>query len=97
MSPQGPMSGSPSRPRFQRHHMLVAMVKDADVDEGGGDQAVPLVEVEDEGRVVGAVVEELVARRVYPTDVVQHHPEEDGDVDREQEVGSGGGAWIHSL
>ena len=36
--------------------MLLAMWMQADVDEGGGEQAVPLA-VEDEAGLVGAVVE----------------------------------------
>ena len=73
--------------------MLAGDVDEADVDEGGGEQAVPLG-VEDEPGFVGAVVEQGVVGRQLGIDAVGDHPNVDGDVDGEQEVGARGGARV---
>jgi hypothetical protein len=65
-------------------------VEQADVDEGGGEETPPLAG-EDEIRVGGSEVEELRDGGVFGGDAAEDHPEEDGAVDADEEVGGRSG------
>ena len=66
-------------------------VKQADVNEGRGEQPPPLAVQKNERSIGGAIVDQLCGCGVLRRDTVQDHPAEDGDVDGEQDVGAGRG------
>jgi hypothetical protein len=64
-------------------------MEQADVDEGGSDQAIPLA-MENENGVGGPKVNEIARRWFAWRDAAQDHPEIDGAVNAKKKVSSGG-------
>jgi hypothetical protein len=62
-------------------------VDQTDVDEGGGEQTVPLT-MKDEECVRGAEVYELVGCGIAWGDAVEDHPNEDSAVDSDEDISS---------
>jgi hypothetical protein len=63
------------------------------VDEGSGEQTPPFA-AKDEVGVGGSIVDKLRDAGISGGDAVEDHPEEDGAVDSNEDVGGGGGEEI---
>ena len=89
----GAQQGFSQQPKVPEAPHIGGDVEEADVDKDGREQAPPLA-AEDEVGVGRSEVDQLGDSGFLQRDTAKHHPEEDGAVDSDQDIGGRSGEEI---